>query len=66
MSKNHVNDVDSYFDDSYQDDDSDSDFDFEKHSSKKSSLQNRRKIEKHKEIKTLREFMDTDDSYWGD
>jgi hypothetical protein len=64
MTKNHINDVDSYFDDS--DDDFDFDFDFEKHSSKKSSLQIRRKIEKYNELKKLREFMDTDDSYWGD
>jgi hypothetical protein len=62
MTKNHINDVDSYFDDS----DDDFDFDFEKHSSKKSSLQIRRKIEEHNELKKLREFMDTDDSYWGD
>ncbi|MFT5506307.1 MAG: hypothetical protein ACI8XC_004033 [Gammaproteobacteria bacterium] len=62
MSKININEVDSYFEDSEEY----SDTEFGDHSNKKLSLQIRRKIEYHNELKKIRAMMDTEDSYWGD
>jgi hypothetical protein len=62
MSKININDVDYYFEDEDEIEDSYR----ESRASRKRKTQARRKIETLIERKKLREMLYTEDSYWGD
>lgn len=62
MSKNRINDVDFYFEDEDEIDDTDR----EDCASRKQRTRTRRKIEYFLERKKSREMLYNEDSYWGD